>query len=416
MMNFVLLKNQHFVKLWVGQTISLFGSLVSRLALPFLVIYTLHATANQVALLRVCELVPGIIVGLLAGVWVDRLKRRQVMIVSDVIRALLVGSIPVFLVLGHFHWIWMQIFLVAIVVSVFTVSFDSAYGAYIPTLVDDDQITDANGKLAASAAVSEVAGFGLSGALFEWLGGALTLSVDAVSFLFSAFALLSIHKPEPRSRQGGHVPLRRELVGGLQYVWTNKTLTLLAGVAGIQNIFYGISGTVYILYISRALHVSPGIQGVLYAVGGIGAFATSALSNALFKRIEFGKLFVFVSIMGVIGSAFLPFASGPMWLLIAFILAQQLIGDGADTVFEIGVASFCQSQTDNDFLGRVNSIWEVISSICLLTGTILGGELATVIGLKNTLFAAICIRIVGLGLTSFSRLRKVVSVDADTEH
>ncbi|GMA58092.1 transmembrane secretion effector [Alicyclobacillus sacchari] len=410
MVDFSILKNRHFVKLWVGQSVSLFGSLVSRLALPFLVIYTMHATAKQVALLRICEVAPGIIVGLFAGVWVDRLKRRQVMIVSDVVRAILVGSIPLLLFLGHLGWA--QIWLVAIAVSVFSVTFDSAYGAYIPTLVDEDQITDANAKLSATGAVSEVVGFGLSGALFEWLGGAITLSLDAVSFIFSAFTLMSICKLETHCEQEEQrEPLLQELRKGLQYLWENKTLSLLSGVAGIQNIFYGISGTVYVLYISRGLHVMPGIQGVLYAVGGLGAFVTSTLADGLFKRMRFGKVFILASLVGVVGSALLPLASGPMWLLVVFILAQQLIGDGADTVFEIGVSSFCQARTTNAYLGRVNSIWQVITSICLLAGTLIGGEIATIIGLRNTLFVAVMIRLIGLALTSMSPLRKVVSIE-----
>jgi Na+/melibiose symporter-like transporter len=332
------------------------------------------------------------------------------MIVSDVIRALLVGSIPLLLFLGHLGWI--QIWLVAIIVSVFTVTFDSAYGAYIPALVDEDKITDANAKLSATGAVSEVVGFGLSGALFEWLGGALTLSVDALSFLFSAFALLTIRKSEPRPEQEeAQEPLLQELFQGLNHLWNNKTLSVLSGIAGIQSIFYGISGTIYVLYISRGLHVTPGIQGVLYAVGGIGAFVTSNLADSLFKRIGFGKTFIFVSVIGIIGSAFLPVATGPMWLLTIFVLLQQVIGDGADTVFEIGVASFYQTQTANAFLGRVNSTWQVITSICLLAGTFIGGELATLIGIRNTLFVAIIIRIVGLVLTSTSPIRKVVSID-----
>jgi Na+/melibiose symporter-like transporter len=405
LLNIELLKNKNFVEFWVGQGISLFGSLVSRLALPFLIIFTLHATAKQVALVRVCELAPGILVGLLAGVWVDRLKRRQVMIVSDVVRALLVGSIPLLLFLRHLGWA--QIMLTAVVVSVFTVTFDSAYGAYIPTLVNEDQIIDANAKLSATSAVSEFVGFGLSGALFEWLGGALTLSIDALSFLFSAFALLCIRKTESHPRHDEkQQPLLQELFQGLDYLWKNKTLTLLSGIAGTQYMFYGIAGTVYMLYISNDLQVMPGVQGILYAVGGIGALAASTVADSFFKRMGFGKIFMITLVTGMIGSAFLPLAFGPMWLLIIFILAQQLIGDWADTVFEIGVTAYRQDQTTNSFLGRVNSIWQVITLICELAGTLIGGELAAAIGLRNALFAAICIRIVGFALMCMSPLSK----------
>lgn len=382
----------------------MFGSLVSRLALPFVVIFTMHATASQVALLRVCELLPGIVIGLFAGVWVDRLRRRRVMIFSDVVRALLVGSIPLLLFLHHASW--PQILLTAVVVSMFTVTFDSAFGAYVPTLVNGHEITNANSKLASTSAIAEVVGFGFSGALFEWLGGVLTLSIDALSFVFSAMALVSIRKPEaipPRDRE--QESLRDELVQGLRYLYGNKQLSVLCGIAGIVSMFYGISGTVYLLYISRELHVVPAVQGMLYAVGGVAAFAMSALADSIFQKIRFGSVLVWMSLFGVIGFLVLPLASGPMWVLILCVLTQQVIGDGADTVFEIGVSSFRQTQTTNQMLGRVNSIWLVITSACLLAGTVLGGELATVMGLRNTLFVAVFVRVIVLGLTVLSPAR-----------
>jgi len=408
-----LLKNRHFTKLWVGQGVSLFGSLVSRLALPFVVIYVLNASATQIAWLRVCESVPGIAVGLFAGVWVDWLRRRQLMIVSDIARAVLVGWIVLVLFLGHLGWI--PILLTSAVLSIFTVTFDSAYGAYIPTLVKPDEITDANAKLSATGALAEVVGFSLSGALFEWLGGALTLSLDALSFLFSAFALLSIRKPEVHTvTSQQREPLRQALVKGLTYLWSNKKLTVLTGISGVQNFFYGMSGTVYMLYISRGLDVAPGVQGVLYAVGGVASFAISLIAGRLFQKLGLGKVLILVSVVGTAGAAFLPVAFGPMWLVILFILAQQVVGDSADTVLEIGVTAFCQTQTDNGFLGRVNSIWQVITSLCMLAGTLMAGEMAGRVGLRDTLFVAVAVRFLAIALVALSPLRNARGMDEST--
>lgn len=400
------LKNRDFLKLWAGQGVSVFGSLVSRLALPFIVIYTLSASPVQIALLRVSELLPGILFGLFAGVWIDRLPRRSVMIVADTVRALFAGLLPVLLFVKHLQFV--EIVLIAIVMSVSTVTFDSAYGAYIPSVVGQERVVDANGKLSATEAIGEVVGFGISGALFEFLGGAFTMSIDALTFIVSAATLIGIRKPEaPPSMETHRQHLWSELRQGVGYLRKNSVLSRLAGIASVQNLFYGISGTVYMLYISRNLQIPPGTQGVLYAIGGVGTFITANLVDWLFKRVGFGRVFLLVTIVGAAAVALLPLAFGPTWVILFFILGQQLLGDGADTVFEVGISGFRQVKTEQAFLGRVNSIWQVLTWSSTLFGTVLGGELATLIGLRNTLFISVGIRVAEFILVYFSRVWKI---------
>lgn len=395
-----------FLKLWTSQGFSLFGSLIGKIAMPLLVIFTLSATPTQVAWVRVCELMPGIAVGLFAGVWIDRVARLRIMIGSDILRALLVSVIPLSILFGHVSLA--MIMVVAGVVSVLTVSFDSSLDAYLPTLLNPEQVVEGNSTLSATGSIAEVAGFGISGLLFQWFGGALTLSIDAITFVISFVNLLRIRKPEFRVTEDTQgETFWSEVRQGFGVLKRNKGLSLLVCVSGIQNLYYGVSATVYMLFVSRVLHVTPGVQGMLYGVGGIASFFMSNVTSGLFKRLGFGKALVLCSVVGIVGAGLLPAAFGPEWLIILVLLGQQVVGDGADTVFEIGVAGFRQTQTPNALLGRVNSIWRVVIWISMLVGTVAGGLLGQMVGLRNAMVFAVLLRVIGLLVVVFSRLRHI---------
>lgn len=394
--------SRDFGKLWFGQTISLFGSLVSRLTLPFLVIYTLSASPMQVAWLRVAEMAPGILLGLWAGVGVDRWRRRQVMLITDVARAIIVGAVPI-LFLTH-HLTLGAIMGLAALLSVGSVAFDSAYDAYLPTLVGPGHLVEANSELTAGAAVSEVTGFALAGALFNWLGGALTLAIDAASFIFSAVSLWMIRgaEPAPAPRVDGG-PTSGDLMDGLGLLAKTSPLSRLAVLATAQSVYFGLSSAIYLLYISRSLHVAPLLQGLLYAVGGAASLATAVLAEQILTRFSPRQGLVIATVFGAVGTAFLPLAVGPIWLVSVFIIGQQVLGDGGDTLLDINMASLRQSVTPNAYLGRVRSAWLVVTGLGTLAGALVGGLLAGDIGLRATLFLGVGMRLAMVGWTLVDR-------------
>ncbi len=398
-----LFSNDAFLKFWAGQAISVLGSLVSRLALPFLVIYTLGATPMDVTWLRIAEILPGILVGLVAGVWVDRLPRRTVMIAVDTTRALLVGFIPLLIVLD-------RITIPAVVVlaalgSFVAAPFDSAYEALLPAIVEPGQVVEANAKMSAAFAVAETAAFGLAGFLFELLGGAITLSLDAVSFAISAITLWAIRSPAARAAPAAAEvsepvePFGRALARGARFLLQSPSLSRLATAALAQSLYFGISGAIYVLYVSRVLGVPPAVQGVLYAVGGLAALAAAHLAEPLAKRLGIEGAMVVSAAAAVVGTALLPLAGGALWMVVLFILGQQLFGDGGDTVFDIGLAAVRQGSTPNDILGRVGSIWLVLTSTGLLVGTLAGGVLVGMVGYRATLAGAVGVRVLVLALS-----------------
>jgi MFS family permease len=401
-------RHRDFLKLWGGQTFSNFGSLVGGLALQFLVIYTLEASPPQVAWVRVAEIAPGMLVGLLAGVWTDRLRRRPIMIWADAGRALLVGSIPLAFWLGRLSLT--HVLVVAAVVSMLSVSFDVSYEAYLPTLVEAEHVVEANSKLSATASVAEVTGFGIAGALFQLIGGALTLTVDAVSFVVSAVTLAWIRRPEPAPAPASgeqQQSVLREATEGLKLLGANRLLLTLAGVGGLSSFYGGIMSTIYILFVSRELQVAPGVQGVLYAFGGISSFFGAALAGRVLRRFGVGPTLVGSLATGIAGILLLPLAFGPAWLIVCFMVGQQLLGDGAETIYAIQVTSLRQTVTPNAYLGRVNAAWRVFGNLFVLVGTLAGGILAELIGLRITLFLAIGVRLIGaawLGLSKVASL------------
>jgi predicted MFS family arabinose efflux permease len=274
------------------------------------------------------------------------------------------------------------------------VGFDSAYDAYLPTLVESDQLLDANGKLSAVASAAEVAGFGLAGALFQWLGGALALSVDALSFVVSAVSLLAIRRKEPEPRpEEEREPMGAALSGGLITLRNSAGLSRLVAAAGIQSLSFGVTGAVYVLFVSRTLHLAPALQGVLYALGGVASFATAGLVGRISARLPAGHLLVMASVIGLAGAAVLPAAFGPTALLVAFVVGQQVLGDGGDTLFDIGLSTLRQRHTDNVYLGRVSSVWFMLTGTGTVLGTLAGGVLAGDIGLRATLIVGVAVRL-----------------------
>ena len=188
-------RHPDFLKLWAGESVSVFGSQVTVLAVPTVAILILHAGPFQVGILSALEFLAFPTLGLVAGVYADRLRRRPIMIVCDIGRGLALGSIPVAFLLNLLTL--EQLYFVALLTGIFTVFFDVSYQSYLPALVDRPNLLEGNTKLEITRSTAQVAGPAVAGFLIQWIGGAKAVAVDALSFFLSALALASIKKPEP---------------------------------------------------------------------------------------------------------------------------------------------------------------------------------------------------------------------------
>jgi MFS family permease len=406
-------RNPNFTRLWAAQTISVFGSLISRTAIPFTAILTLEATPLQMALLNSADLLAGLLVGLAAGVWVDRLRRRPVLIITDLARAALLLTVPL---AAWLHLLRIeQLYAVAFAVGLLTFCFDTAYRSYLPSLVRPGELVPANSRLTASESAAEVGAFGLGGWLVQLLSAPLAVLIDAVSFLGSAALVAGIRAPEPPPVLAAkRESIRREIAEGLRAVAGSPLLRPLAVSEMLLQFSHGVVGTVILLYVTRELGFSPGVQGMIYAVGGASSLAGAVVAGRVARRWGIGPTLVMGLLIAAIGGLCTPLARGATAASAALLVTAQLVTDPAATIYQITETSLRQAITPDRLLGRVNASIRFAGLGVMLLGTLLAGSLGEVIGLRATLLIGAAGPLLAALLLALSPVRGLRAVPAET--
>jgi MFS family permease len=375
------------MRLWAGQTVSQFGSTVTREALPYTAILALGASPLQMGLLGAAGAAPLLLLGLFAGVWVDRVRRRPLMIAADIGRALLLLSIPVAYLLG-----WMrieQLYVVAALAGALTVFFDVAYQSALPGLVRREHLLEGNSKLGLSESVAEIGGPPLGGVLVQLVSGPVTLLLDALSFVFSAWMLMRIRAEEPPpAPPEQHQHIWRDLSTGLRAIWADPLLRAMAGTSTIQSFFGWFFGAIYGLYAIRVIGMGTAMLGITVAFGGVGALLGALLVRPATRRFGLGPTIVGGLVISSAMSFFTWLAGGLPALAVPLMISVQLIGDGASTVAQIDQTSLRQTITPDRMLGRVNASMHVLGNGIGTLGLLTGGVLGELIGLRSTVAVA----------------------------
>ena len=381
-------RNHAFVRVWAAATVSIFGTLITRIALPLLAILTLGAGPIEVAVLRGVDLAATLVVTLVAGAWVDRLRRRPVLIWADLGRAALLASIPVAFMFGLLTF-W-QLLVVAALTAVLTSFFDAADNAYLPTVVERERLVEANSALAASGSMAEFAGFGLSGVLVQLLTGPVTIAINAVTYIVSAILLMTIRTAEaPPPRAADREPVLEEIRHGLRLVRHDPTLRAFAIAQMLLAAQWGVFGAAFFLFALQDLGLSAAIVGAVAAVGGVSSFFGAIVATRSTQRWGVGPVAIVSSLMISVGFLFIPLAPAGLPLVaLLFLIAQQLISDPAETVYDVTETSVRQTLVRDRELGRVASTFRVLAVAAQLLATIGAGLLAEVIGLRATAFLA----------------------------
>lgn len=400
--------NSAFVRLWTGRTISIFGSLITRLALPFVAILVLEAGAVEVAFLRSVDLAAALLFGLLAGAWVDRLRRRPVLIWSDLIRAALLASLPIAYFLDVLSLA--QLFVVTGLAAVLTTFADAADNAYLPTIVERDQLVPANGALTASGSAAEFTAFGISGFLVQILTAPIAILVDAISFLASAILVGSIRRPEPPPPPVEHrEPVLREIRAGLSITFRDPVLRAFALGQMAQSAMWGVFGAVWILFATQELELGPAAIGLIAGVGGVASLVGAVAADRSTRRWGVGPVAIVAMLMAGVGNLLIPLApAGAPLLAVFFLCGQQLIGDSAVTLYDVTETSVRQAYVHDRALGRVASSFQVAAVFVQLVATIGAGFFAEAFGLRNAAFLApigALVAAVSLWLSPARRLR-----------
>lgn len=375
-------RDPDFVKLWIGQTISEIGSRITIVALPLIAVLILNARPFQMGMLAGIGGFASLIFGLAAGLCVDRLRRKPILIVTDLGRAAVLGSIPLAAVFGILRM--QQIYAVVAVAGILTVLFDVAYQSYLPSLVERDQILEGNSKLAFSSSIAEIAGPGLTGILVQLLTAPIAILLDAVSFLASALTVWLVRKPEPRVVPTPRLHVWEELTAGMRAIAQSPIRRALAGHSGTAGFFGGFFASLYVLYVISDLHLSPGLLGAVIALGGVGNVIGAAIAPRLMRRAGIGAALIgSLLIMGA-ASLMIPLAHGSVVTATAFLMLGQ-VGDVCWPVFNVCELSLRQAITPGEVLGRVNAAMQMLNRGLLPIGSLGAGILGEMIGLRPTL-------------------------------
>ncbi len=346
----------------------------------------LGATPADMGVLTAIGASAMLVFSLLAGVWVDRLRRRPVMIAADLGRAALLATIPLAAALHRLSMA--QVYVVVALAGTLTVFFDVAYQSLVPALVTRERLLDSNSKLAATSAAAEVAGPGITGILVQTITAPLAILLDAASFIFSAIMVWSIRSKEPAPEPQPRENVWAEASAGLRFLNTQPLLRAIARWSVFANFFHSMVGPLYVLYAIRNLSLSPARLGLVIAMGGAGSLAGSALAPRIGRALGTGRTILVSTICIPFALVFIPLAHGPAFAAIAFLVAQQLLGDTAYTTFIVTELSLRQALAPDHVLGRVNAAMQLLSRGMWPLGAIAGGWLASTLGVRPTLFAA----------------------------
>jgi MFS family permease len=374
-------RHSDFMSLWGAETISLFGTQVTLLALPLVAIVTLDESAFRVALLTTAEFLPFLLLTLPAGVWVDRLPRRPILILANLGRAAALLSVPVA------HWlglltIW-QLYGVGFAVGVGTVFFDLAYMSYLPRLVRRAELLEGNAKLEMSRSAAQIGGPGLGGVLVSVLTAPVAIFVDAASYLVSALLMGRIRTAEAVAPRDERRSLRVELREGLGYVFRHPYQRGIVGAVAISNFFGQLVFAILLVFAVRELGLTAAAIGIILSLGSVGTLVAAVTARRVGDRLGVGRTVLVAAFL--FGPGTLLIAVAPVDYAEVFIVAAIAIVGYGGTLFNVTMISLVQAITPDRILGRANAsrrfvVWGVIP-----VGGVVAGVLAETIGLRETI-------------------------------
>jgi MFS family permease len=403
-------RNGDFLKLWGGETISQVGSQISVLALPLTAIIPLHATAEQVGLLTAAQFAPVFVITLFAGVWLDTHRRRPALIVANLGRAVLLGMVPL---LFAFDLLTMTVlYSVAFLAGLLTALFDVAYVVYLPSLVPPARLTEANAKLEATYSISQIGGPGLGGLLVQTLTAPFALLADAVSYLLATVGVASIRHPEPsREPPTDRTSTWAGIREGLATTLRHPLLRPLVSQSAWFNLFEQAILTLYLLYGVRNLQLSPGLLGLILAMGSLGALAGTLVAGWAGRTFGVGRTLVTSMILCSAALALVPAASGAKLTAASVLFVGLLLYGLGLSVFNVHNLTLRARIVPGHLFARVTATYRFISFSAIPLGGLLGGYLGEAFGVRTAMTFAVVALVAGSVVFAFSRVRSVAERD-----
>jgi MFS family permease len=377
-----LLRERVFRRYWGAQTISMFGDQVSSIALPLVAVLALHAGAAQMGALTALVWLPSLLLGLHAGAWVDRRgRRRATMIAADLGRAVLLASIPVCYALHVLTFA--QLCLVAFGAGTLSILFTVSDSALFVAVVEPEHYVDGQSLLYGSRALSFVSGPSAGGLLVQLLTAPFAVVADALSFLGSAFFLGRIRPAEPPRATG-----KGALTAGARFIARSGIVRASLIAVATINFFNLMFFALFVLYVTRTLHVRPGLLGLVLGAGAIGGVIGSLLTKRLAARIGVGWAYVLGCFVFTAPLLLVPAAGGPMPVILALLFAAEFLSGFGVMVLDISIGSIFAAVIPDQLRSRVSGAFQAVNYGTRPAGALLGGALGTLLGLRPALWIA----------------------------
>ena len=410
----VLARYPDFRRLFLGNSVSLLGSSVTTVALPLAAVVTLHASPTQMGLLGALAFVPHLVLGLPAGVWVDRMPYRRVLVVTDLAQMLLLGAIPVLAALDVLH-IW-QLYVVIVLAGTCSLFQTVTAQSFTPTLVPRQQLLPANSALMQSNATVNTTGSALAALLVQVLTAPIAIAVDAVSFLLAGLCKARIRTPGPTVVAAAPTErhLWADILDGLRAIYTHPVLRAVTLAATLGALAGQMQAVVLVLYLVRDLHLASGLVGVAIAIGGVAGIVGATIATPLTERIGPGPAFIVGQSLASTAGLVLAAAAGPLPLAFAILAVAQLLRGGGPSLYGINQQTFRQALVPRRLISRVNATWRFLVSGSMPIGALLGGLGAAAVGFRATLIVSSVGMLLGTLIAVGSPLRSLTELPSTT--
>jgi len=455
-----LFRKPDFARLWTAATVSLFGTQVTQIAIPFIAAVLLGASPGEVGLLVTVDFLPFLLFTLPAGVWVDRLSRKRILVAADIGRAIMLASIPIAYALGALT-IW-QLYLVGFVNGIFTVFFDVADQSYLPTVLEREELVDGNSKLQVSASAAQILGQPFGGGVIALFSAPIAIAVDAVSFVASALLIFTIRRPEASidakassaassassaaetpaeavtlaaetlaadaavSTAAAAAPapaepkpgMRAEIMSGLRYIFGNRYLRSIAPTTAFSNLFNNIALATFAVFAYRELGLTPALVGLIGGIAGAGVLVGALIAGRVADRFGVGRAIVWPVLIGGVAGLLIPIA--PAGGATPYIAAALFAGGITNVIYNVNQVSLRQAITPQRFLGRMNATMRFLVWGTIPIGSLIGAGLSEVIGVRNTVWVGSVLGLLPFLFVFFSPVRGLAKIpdpgpDADAD-
>jgi len=404
-------RHADFLRLWSAQAVSAFGSRITRTALPAIAILVVAADPMEIAVLSSLEIVPAVLVGLLAGGFIDRSDKRPVLVFADVARAILVVSVPVAAWVSGVTMI--QLYVVAALAGACSALFRLADNAYLPALIGRERLVEGNSKLEATDSLAEIGGPGLAGVLIQVLTAPVAMIIDGLSYLWSAALLLRIRSKERRDV----VPSKRPSIIddvriGVRAGFGHPTVGPTFWSFAIGDLFNGFFMALYMLFALETLSLDVATVGIVIGLGGVGALGGAFVAGALSRTLGLGAALIVTLVLGKLSNVFVPLAGVYRDLAVPLLSAAQLLGDGCLVAFLILANSYRQAILPLDVMARANGTLQVMTGVLLPAGALIAGLLATTTSVTTAVWTGMLGGLLAVGPLLRPAVYRLVSMPA----